>query len=67
MGTSKSALAASLLADTVEAMRAALFQFPDPLDRLSADDKVRLAQMLAGMVDDAVTGAVADIAGGSRA
>jgi hypothetical protein len=54
MGASKSDLVASLLAGPLESMRAVLFAFPDPLDRLSEDDKAKFAQMLGQAISEAV-------------
>jgi hypothetical protein len=55
MGVSKSDLVASLLAQPVDAMRAALFAFPDPLDRLGSGDKAQLFATLRGLIATAVT------------
>lgn len=62
MGASKSAVVASLLEAPVEAMRATLFAFPDPLDRLTEGEKVQLGQMLGGFIGAAITDAEGVIA-----
>jgi hypothetical protein len=61
MGTNKSDLVATLLSQPVEAMRAALFAFPDPLDRLSEEDKEQLKVALRGMVEAGVAGLSEDV------
>jgi hypothetical protein len=46
LGTTKSRLVESFLAEPLEQLRALLFEFPDPLDQLSEEDKAALAARL---------------------
>lgn len=57
LGIGKSDIVAGFLSEPLAAMRAVLFQFPDPLDRLGDDERAALFAQFSGLVGAAMNDA----------